>query len=207
MTPAEQLARGIAALGVTVPAAAQQTLLDYLALIGKWNRVHNLTAIRESGEMVTHHLLDSLAVLPHLPGRRVLDVGSGAGLPGLVLAIVHPDWPVTVLDSNQKKAAFLRQAVIELKLANVEVVCERVEKLDRPQAYDVVISRAFSDLAAFVAAALPWVAPGGVLAAMKGVYPREEIAQLPATVRQRQDIALTVPGLGAERHLLLLERA
>jgi 16S rRNA (guanine527-N7)-methyltransferase len=114
---------------------------------------------------------------------------------------------VTVLDSNQKKAAFLRQAVIELKLANVEVICERVEKLDRPQAYDVVISRAFSDLAAFATTALPWLAPGGVLAAMKGVYPREEIAQLPATVRQRQDIALTVPDLGAERHLLLLERA
>ncbi len=207
MTPAERLARGVAALGIAVSEAVQQTLLDYLALIGKWNRVHNLTAIREIDGMVTHHLLDSLAVLPHLPGHRLLDVGTGAGLPGIVLAIVRPDWQVTLLDSNQKKTAFLRQAVIELKLANTEVLCERIENLDRPQAYDVVISRAFSALADFVTAALPVLAPGGVLAAMKGVYPRDEITQLPATVRQLRDVALIVPDLAAERHLLLLTPA
>jgi len=128
-------------------------------------------------------------------------------LPGIVLAIVRPDWQVTLLDSNQKKTAFLRQAVIELKLANTEVLCERIENLDRPQAYDVVISRAFSALADFVTAALPVLAPGGVLAAMKGVYPRDEITQLPATVRQLRDVALIVPDLAAERHLLLLTPA
>ena len=207
MTPAERLARGIAALDVTVSGVAQQTLLDYLDLIGKWNRVHNLTAIRDPAQMLTHHLLDSLAVLPHLAGPRVLDVGSGAGLPGIVLAVVQPGWAVTLLDSNHKKAAFLQQAVIELKLANAEVVCERIEKLDRPQAYDVVISRAFSALADFVTAALPVLAPGGVLAAMKGVHPHAELAQLPSSVRRLREMALKVPGLDAERHLILLERA
>ncbi|MGH8616443.1 MAG: 16S rRNA (guanine(527)-N(7))-methyltransferase RsmG [Burkholderiales bacterium] len=207
MTPGERLARGIAALGVPVSGAAQQTLLDYLALIEKWNRVHNLTAIRDPAQMLTHHLLDSLAVLPHLTGPRVLDVGAGAGLPGIVLAIVRPDWAVTLLDSNHKKAAFLQQAVIELKLANADVVCERIENLDRPQAYDVLVSRAFSALAEFVTAALPVLAPGGVLAAMKGVYPHEEIAQLPPSVRPLREVVLTVPGLDAARHLLLFERA
>jgi 16S rRNA (guanine527-N7)-methyltransferase len=204
---AESVAEGIAALGVPVPAEAQPKLLDYLALIGKWNRVHNLTAVRDSAKMVTHHLLDSLAVLPHLTGPRVLDVGSGAGLPGIVLAIARPAWQVTLLDSNHKKAAFLRQAAIELKLPNVEVVCERVEKFRAAVPYDVVISRAFSDLAEFATAALPLLAPNGTIAAMKGVLPYEELAQLPSTVRRIREIVLAVPGLDAERHLILLGRA
>jgi 16S rRNA (guanine527-N7)-methyltransferase len=204
---AESVAEGIAALGVPVPAAAQAKLLDYLALIAKWNRVHNLTAVRDSAKMVTHHLLDSLAVLPHLAGPRVLDVGSGAGLPGIVLAIAQPAWQVTLLDSNHKKAAFLQQAAIELKLPNVDVACERVEKFRAGVPYNVVISRAFSDLGEFATAALPLLAPNGTIAAMKGVMPYEELAQLPPAVRRIREIALTVPGLAAERHLILLGRA
>ncbi len=130
-------------------------LLAYLALLDKWNRTHNLTAIREPERMITHHLLDSLAVLPHLPagaGLRVLDVGSGGGLPGIPLAIVRPDWQVALLDSNYKKAAFLRQAAIELPLPNAEVVAARVEDYAPAAAFDIAISRAFSDLAVFAAA-------------------------------------------------------
>ena len=127
MSLAEKLAQGATTLGLRLPAATQLKLLDYLALIAKWNRVHNLTAVRESLKMVSHHLLDCLAVAPHLEARTVLDVGSGAGLPGLPLALIWPHVSVTLLDSNHKKAAFLRQAVIELGLKNAEVVCERVE--------------------------------------------------------------------------------
>jgi len=144
MTPAERLADGIATLGLAalVGADAQARLLAYLALLDKWNHTHNLTAIREPERMITHHLLDSLAVLPHLPSRpglRLIDIGSGGGLPGIPLAIVRPDWRLTLLDSNFKKATFLRQAAIELPLPNVEVVAERVEECARAAEFDIAI--------------------------------------------------------------------
>jgi 16S rRNA (guanine527-N7)-methyltransferase len=206
MTLAQQLAQGVLQLGFTLPAGAQQRLLEYLALLQKWNRVYNLTAVREAPRMVSQHLLDCLAAAPHVAAATLLDVGSGAGLPGIPLALALPDARVTLLDSNHKKAAFLTQAVIELKLVNAEVVCERAEAWNPSTTFEVVISRAFSDLAEFVSLAGRHAAAGGRLVAMKGVHPYEEIAQLPPGWEVRQVIPLTVPGLRAQRHLVTLVR-
>ena len=128
MNQAEELQHGVTQLKIALSADVQRKLLDYLALLHKWNKVYNLTAIRDPREMVSHHLLDSLAVLPHLWAGRWLDVGCGAGLPGLVLAVTQPDWQFTLLDSNSKKTSFVQQAIIELGLHNVSVYCERVEE-------------------------------------------------------------------------------
>lgn len=204
MSPAAQLAHGIAALGLPVAADIQAQLVDYLALIAKWNRIHNLTAVRESAKMVSVHALDSLAIVPHLHATSVVDVGSGAGLPGIPLALMWPQARVVLLDSNHKKAAFLRQAVIELKLKNAEVVCERVELWRPPERFGLVISRAFSDLPEFLKLAGSLCSADGLIAAMKGVYPDEELAQLPSTFKLHSALPLKVPGLDAERHLVLL---
>lgn len=208
MTLGRALAAGLAGLGLELDAAAQAKLLAYLALLQKWNRTHNLTAIREPERMVTHHLLDSLATLRHLPqaaSMRLVDVGSGGGLPGIPLAIARPAWKVTLLDSNAKKAAFLRQAVAELPLPNVEVAATRAEDYLAVRPFDIVISRALSDLAQFVAVAGPLVAPGGCMIAMKGVYPHEELAHLPADVRVVASPAIEVPGLDGARHLVIMD--
>ena len=168
------LARGLDALGLAVSGAQRVQLLAYVELLAKWNRTYNLTAIREPARMVTHHLLDSLAVLPHLPARadlRMLDVGSGGGLPGIPLAIARPDWHVSLVDPNHKKAAFLTQATLELRLRNARAHAMRVEDLQRDGRFDVVISRAFADLATFAAAARPHLAQSGIIVAMKGVHP------------------------------------
>ncbi len=208
MTIEARLAGGLAAMGIALDAPAQAKLAAYLRLIDKWNKVHNLTAVREPAQMVVLHLLDSLSVLPHVAGARtLLDVGSGAGLPGIPLAIARPDLAVTLLDSSHKKAAFLRQAKAELALANVEVACERVERWRPPVSFDVVVSRAFAELADFVAQAGHLVAPGGALLAMKGVHPFEEIARLPTSHRVESVVALAVPTLDAQRHLVRLEAA
>jgi 16S rRNA (guanine527-N7)-methyltransferase len=180
----------------------------YLELIAKWNRVHNLTAVREAEQMVVLHLLDSLSVLPHISAAgTLLDVGTGPGLPGIPLAIARPDLAVTLLDSSHKKCAFLRQAKTELGLANVQVVCERVENWKPAIRFDVVISRAFSELADFVVQARHLTAPGGQLIAMKGVHPFEEIARVPATHKVAKVLELAVPTLEAKRHLVFLEAA
>jgi len=208
MTLARALAGGVAALGLDVDAAAQTKLLAYIALLDKWNRTHNLTAIREPERMITHHLLDALATLPHLPEAemlRLIDVGSGGGLPGVPLAIARPQWRVTLLDSNRKKAAFLRQAVAELALANVSVAGIRAEHYVPETPFDVAISRAFADLAEFAAAARHLVRPGGHLFAMKGLYPRDELKALSCVFQVVAVPALEVPGLGAERHLVIME--
>ncbi|MDQ6916300.1 MAG: 16S rRNA (guanine(527)-N(7))-methyltransferase RsmG [Pseudomonadota bacterium] len=202
------LADGLTALEMHADAAAQATLSQYLALLDKWNRTHNLTAIRDPKQMVTHHLLDSLAALEHLPDRvslRVLDMGSGGGLPGIPLAIARPEWRVVLLDSNQKKAVFLRQAVIELKLANVEVCAVRVQDYEVDPLFDVVISRAFSDLASFASLGRRLVASGGWLVAMKGLFPHEELQQVPADVRVVSVPPVRVPGLDVQRHLVIME--
>jgi len=207
MTPGVTLAVGIAALDLDVDTASQAKLLQYVALLGKWNRTHNLTAIREPERVVTLHLLDTLAALPHLPqsaSLRLIDIGSGGGIPGLPLAVARPGWQVTLIDSNRKKTAFLRQAVAELGLPNVEVVTARVEDYVPTQPFDVAIARAFSELARFVSAASPLVRPGGPLIAMKGTYPRAEIEALPTAIRIVAEPALEVPGLDAERHLLVM---
>ena len=136
------LSKGIEALALTIAPQNQQRLLQYLALIVKWNQVHNLTAVREPEKMLTQHLLDSLAVVSHISGPRVADIGSGAGLPGIPLALARPDWSVVLVESNHKKAAFLQQARIELKLENIEIVTERVEHYRPAERFDTVISRA-----------------------------------------------------------------
>ena len=199
MTPRAALDRGLGELALNLPAGVREQLMSYLALMSKWNRTYNLTAIREPLAMVSHHLLDSLAVLPHLPmpaaGAALADAGSGAGLPGIPLALARPDWSVTLAEASQKKAAFLRQAVIELSLANVEVHEGRVESWRPAQRFAVVISRAFAELAEFIAACRHLVAPGGVLAAMKGVLPR--------AAKDCEIVELKVPLLEAERHLVL----
>jgi 16S rRNA (guanine527-N7)-methyltransferase len=212
MTPAALLADGVAALGLAAQVASevQSKLLSYLFLLDKWNRTHNLTAIREPERMVTHHLLDSLAVLSHLPSRaglRIVDVGSGGGLPGIPLAIVRPDWDVTLLDSNFKKATFLRQAAIELPLANVHVAATRVENYAPAHPFDIAISRAFSDLAVFANATGSLLAPDGRLVAMKGVYPHEELAHLPPGIGVTRTPMLRIPGLDGDRHLVIMKRA
>jgi 16S rRNA (guanine527-N7)-methyltransferase len=205
MSLSEDLLAGLSVLGVPLDSAQQKKLLDYIALIVKWNKVYNLTAVREPAAMIGRHLLDSLAVLPHLSGvQRLIDVGSGAGLPGIPLAIARPDMKITLLDSNHKKTTFMRQACLELGLTNAEVVCERVEKWQPQDKYDAVISRAYSELKEFVRLAAHLAAKGGKLYAMKGLYPVEEIAQLAAGAKVEAVIALTVPGLEAKRHLVIL---
>lgn len=206
MTLAQQLAQGVIALGLALPAGAQERLLDYVALLQKWNRVYNLTAVREPSRMVSQHLLDTLAAAVHLGAATFLDVGSGAGLPGIPLALALPESHVTLLDSNQKKAAFLKQVVMELKLGNAEVVCERIESWQPARSFAVVISRAFTDLAEFATLAGRHVAAGGRLVAMKGVHPYEEIAQLPQGWRVLEVVPLEIPGLGAQRHLVMMGR-
>jgi 16S rRNA (guanine527-N7)-methyltransferase len=201
------LAKGLVDLCFQLSAEQQGLLLQYLVLLEKWNQVYNLTAVRDLAKMVGAHLLDSLSVVPLLSGENVLDVGSGAGLPGIPIAVAKPDCKVTLLDSNHKKAAFLRQAVADLALKNANVVCERVESWVAPRGFEVIISRAFSDLGEFVALTGRLLAPSGVLAAMKGLYPFEELERLPSGFRVKEVRALQVPGLEAERHLVLIERA
>jgi 16S rRNA (guanine527-N7)-methyltransferase len=205
MSTADQLKRGLIEIGLTLEGDIQQSLLDYIALIEKWNRAYNLTAIREPEKMVSHHLLDSLAVAPHLYGKRLLDVGSGAGLPGIPLALARPKMHVTVLDSNHKKAAFLKQAVMELKLRNADVCNERVESWQAQNKFDVIISRAFSDMGEFVRITRHLLAPGGVFAAMKGLHPYEEIEKLPPNCKVRQVLPLAIPGVEGARHLVMIE--
>jgi 16S rRNA (guanine527-N7)-methyltransferase len=208
MTLEGSIAEGLGAMDIPVPPAAIEVFARYLELIAKWNRVHNLTAVRETDQMVVLHLLDSLSLLPHVASAKtLLDVGSGPGLPGIPLAIARPDLPVTLLDSSHKKCAFLRQAKAELALENVRVVCERVEAWTPAQRFDAVVSRAFSELGDFVTQARHLVSPGGRLLAMKGVYPFEEIARMPAGHRVANVLELRVPHLEAKRHLVLVEAA
>ena len=204
---ADALAAGIAALGVELPPQAPGQLVAYVDLLAKWNRTYNLTAIREPARMITHHVLDALAILPHLPSRaglRVLDVGSGGGVPGLPLAIARPQWSVTLLDSNSKKTTFLTQAAIELQVPNVRVATARVEAYAPDAPFDVVVSRAFSELADFAAGAARHLARDGVLAAMKGVHPDEELAHLAPDIEIVGVPAVNVPGLDAARHIVLM---
>ena len=203
------LKKGADELGVQLSDAQLGKLLDYVALLIKWNAVYNLTAIRDPRQMVIQHILDSLSIVPHLAGRgpsSVLDVGSGGGLPGIVLAIALPDWTVTLNDIVQKKTAFQAQAKAELGLANLSVVTGRVETLrpgvEVPGQFDVIVSRAFAELADFVTLARHLVAPNGAIWAMKGVRPDGEIERLPAGARAQQVIRLNVPSLDAERHLI-----
>jgi len=205
MSTQQQLAAGIAALGLTLPEGAEAKLLAYLALLDKWNRVYNLTAVRDVERMVSHHLLDSLAAVPYFQAEAVLDVGSGGGLPGIPLAIVRPELQVTLIDSVAKKTAFLLQAKAELGLANLNVVTGRVEDFRPETGFDIITSRAFSDLKEFVTLTRHLLNPGGQWLAMKGLMPHEEIVLLPVWAKVSANHALQVPGLDARRHLIVLE--
>ena len=205
MTVSAQLTAGVAALGLSLPEDVEAKLSAYLALLDKWNRVYNLTAVRETERMVSHHLLDSLAIVPFVEIGRVLDVGSGGGLPGIPLAIARPDLQVTLIDSVAKKTAFLLQAKTELGLENVSVVTGRVETHQDAAGFNTITSRAFSDLKEFVTLTRHLLAPGGRWLAMKGLHPHEEITQLPQWARLSAEHVLTIPGLDATRHLIILE--
>ncbi len=208
MSLAAKIAAGLESMGMALPEGAPALLAAHLELVAKWNHVHNLTAVRETEQMVVLHVLDSLSLLPHLGAAgSLIDVGAGAGFPGIPIAIARPTLAVTLLDSSHKKGTFLEQAKAELGLANVTVACERVEAFRPVRPFDVVVSRAFSDLADFVAQARHLVAPGGRLLAMKGVYPYDEIARVPASHRVSEVVELNVPSLEAKRHLVLLEAA
>ena len=207
MSEAALLDRGLADLGLDLSPDARTRLLAFAALLGKWNRVYNLTAIRSPEQAITHHLLDSLAVLPHLGQiARLADIGSGGGLPGIPLAIARPELEITSIETVGKKASFQQQAQIELGLANFAPLHARVEDVQPDAPCDAVISRAFSEIADFVRLTRHLLAPGGRFLAMKGVYPRDELAALPDGVRVVETLPLAVPGLDAERHLIILER-
>ena len=197
------LRAGAQALGLVLSDEQFQRLLDYTALIQKWNKVYNLTALRDPSDMLTHHLLDSLtAIAPlsrHTRGQatRVLDVGSGGGLPGVVIAICMPELNVNCVDTVAKKAAFVQQVAVSLKLPNLRGIHARVESLTDP--YQVICSRAFASLPDFVTWSRPALAEGGVWMAMKGKHPQDEIDALPADVKVFHVEPLTVPGLDVER--------
>ncbi len=197
------LPEGLATLGIDLPDAAQQQLLAFRDLLLKWNKTYNLTALRDPAQAISHHLLDSLAILPYVNDGALLDVGSGGGLPGIPLAIAHPQLSVRMVDTVQKKATFLQQAAIQLGLKNVAVDHARVEELGGQ--YAQISSRAFAELKLFVELTRHLLAPGGRWLAMKGVRPDEEIAALPADIVVDRIVPLSVPGLDAERHLIILK--
>ncbi|OON59422.1 16S rRNA (guanine(527)-N(7))-methyltransferase RsmG [Massilia sp. KIM] len=201
------LADGIIEMKLDVSEAQQGQLMDYLALMAKWNSVYNLTSLRDPMQMVTHHLLDSLAAVPAFAGaRKVLDVGAGGGLPGIVLAISRPDMKVSMIDTVHKKTAFLTQVKAELGLANVSVHTKKVQDLEVSDKFDVITSRAFADLSDFVEWSGHLLAEGGRFIALKGVAPSEERERLPADWKVTGLQPLQVPRLGAERHLVFIER-
>lgn len=199
------LAAGLAELGISLPEAAQQQLLAFRDLLLKWNKTYNLTAVRDPAQAISHHLLDSLAILPHVASGPLLDVGSGGGLPGIPLAIARPELSVSMVDTVQKKATFLQQASIELDLKNVAVHHARVEEMQGQ--YAQISSRAFAEIGLFVSLTRHLLAPEGRWLAMKGMRPDEELGKLPADIAVEAIMPLTVPGLAAERHLIILRAA
>jgi 16S rRNA (guanine527-N7)-methyltransferase len=197
------LQAGLQALGLELPPGAQEKLIVYIELLAKWNQAYNLTAVRDPGQMIARHLLDSLAILPLVRGPRVLDIGSGAGLPGIPLALARPDLQFALLDSNAKKTRFVIQVVAELGLKNVEVVHSRVENYRPAAKFDTLIARAFAGIADMLGVSAPLCAPGGRWLAMKGVYPQQELAAIPPDY-QVETRRLQVPGLDAERHVVII---
>jgi len=208
----ETLALMAAQLSLPMPPEIVDRLLGYLQLLQRWNRTYNLTAVREPAEMLTQHLADCLAVigplrraLHRVPAPRLLDVGSGGGLPGVVIALTCPDWQVTCVDAVGKKAAFIRQVAAELRLGNLQAQHARVEKLP-PSGYELVTSRAFASLADFIQLTRPQLAEDGIWMAMKGKIPTAELTSLPADIDVFHVEQLDVPDLGAERCLIWMRR-
>ncbi len=198
------LAQGISASGLELEDSARARLLDYVALLVKWNRVYNLTSVRKPQDMLPRHILDILVVLPHMTGPRILDVGTGAGLPGLVLAIARPDWQVVLLDSSNKKLRFVRQAIADLGLENAQVEHVRIEDYQPSAVFNTIISRAFSSLDEMHKHCARLCADDGRILAMKGIYPLAEVESLSEPGVMVAAHTLTVPGLDAQRHLLEL---
>ena len=199
----EKLVQGLMALGLVLSSPQQEQLLNFVKLITKWNKAYNLTAVRDPLEMVALHLLDSLAILPHVEPPRVADIGTGAGLPGIPLAICMPDCHFTLVDSNSKKTRFVQQAVLELKLENVEVLHSRVELLKPEHLFTTVMSRAFANMNDILQLTTHLLADNGILLAMKGLVPEQELAQLNTN---HTVTPLKVPGIEAERCLIRMEK-
>lgn len=202
----QKLERGIDGLKLDLPTEAIDQLMAYLKLLIKWNKAYNLTAIRNPSEMVDKHILDSLSMVPYIKQQRNLDVGTGAGLPGMILAIVYPQFDFTLLDTNGKKTRFLVQAKAELKLTNVTVENRRVEEWRPEQLFDVVMSRAFSAIDDMVNWSQHLLLPNGSFMLMKGAHPDDELSKLPKGFELLTSEYLNVPGLDGERHLLEIKR-
>ena len=201
----QRLCAGVSELQLALDDAAIGQLLDYVELLQRWNAAYNLTAVRDPAEMVTRHLLDSLAILPHVHGATLADLGRGAGLPGIPLAIAAPEREILLVDSNGKKARFLREAVRKLGLTHTRVAESRVENVEGT--FECITARAFASLGEMLARGGHLLAPEGRWLALKGRYPEDELAALPEGFRVEEIVALRVPGLDAERHLVVLRRA
>lgn len=199
-----ELSDGISYLKLDIDMAKQEKMLDFLELLVKWNQAYNLSGIKEPQAMLRLHLLDSLSILPYIRGKKILDVGTGAGIPGLLLAICLPQSRFSLLDSNGKKMRFVYQSVVKLKLENVDIVQQRVESYQSQEAFDTVLSRAFSTLKQFIEQSQHLLATRGRLLAMKGQYPEQEIAEMPTTFRVLALHELSLPGEPGSRHLLEL---
>jgi 16S rRNA (guanine527-N7)-methyltransferase len=202
----QRLLKGIAELGLVLSDQQIELLITYLNLLQKWNKAYNLTAIRDPDVMVSKHLLDSLSVAPYITANSYLDVGTGAGLPGIPLAIMYPEKQFSLLDSNGKKTRFLIEARQHLKLSNVSIHSERVEQFEAEAPYDGILSRAFASLHDMVLGCENHLAPDGRLYAMKGVFPDSELSQLPKHFIVEHSYSLSVPNVDEERHLLVLAR-
>jgi len=200
-----RLVAGLSALSLALDDAAIERLLDYVELLERWNAAYNLTAVRDPAEMVTRHLLDSLAIAPHVTGATLADLGSGAGLPGIPLAIAVPEREILLVDSNGKKARFLREAVRKLALAKTRVAESRVENVEGT--FECITARAFASLGDMLAWGGHLLAPNGRWLALKGRFPDDELAGVPAAFEIDKTIELNVPGLDAERHLVILKRS
>lgn len=203
----QKLAAGLATMALQITQQQQQKLLEYVALIYKWNQVHNLTAVRDPLEMITLHILDSLSILTYVDGKRLLDVGAGAGLPSIPLAICLPDLQVTAIDAVQKKVSFMRQVKAQLGLNNFNVIHGRIEEQkvpskDMPEKFELITSRAFSEIGLFVKLTKHLLAEGGQWLAMKGVIPQHEFEK--SAIKPTEIKVLKVAGLDAERHLIIL---
>jgi 16S rRNA (guanine527-N7)-methyltransferase len=202
----DRLANGVAEIDIGIDQQRQHAMLAYLDLLKRWNRVYNLTAIKGDTELLTRHLLDSLSIVPYLHGDRVIDIGSGAGLPGIPVALACPQRQVTLIDSNAKRCRFLRQVKAQLKLQNVSIVQQRAESYRSDEKFDSLVSRAFSSLMSFIASSQHLLADGGQFIAMKGQWPEDDSTELPDGFMITDVIKLKVPGLSENRHLVVVKK-